>query len=132
MSFLQEQEKNPYGTVLQGPQMFDFLLNASLDMVEQLQWNPSANKNQQQAQMYMKRIDRYGDLNISCMMTPSNTKFLLLHESIKQEDQIQMFFNEVYELYVKIIMSPFYDGTQQINIPMFDDRVKKIGMRCFS
>ena len=112
--------------------MFDFLLNASLDMVEQLQWNPSANKNQQQAQMYMKRIDRYGDLNISCMMTPSNTKFLLLHESIKQEDQIQMFFNEVYELYVKIIMSPFYDGTQQINIPMFDDRVKKIGMRCFS
>ena len=34
LSFLQEQEKNPYGTTLQGPQMFDFLLNASLDMVE--------------------------------------------------------------------------------------------------
>ena len=89
--------------------MFDFLLNAALDNVDKMQWTPSANKNSQQAHMYMRTIDKYQELYVSCLLTPSNCKFLLLHENNKSEDQIQAFFNEVYELFVKIICSPFYD-----------------------
>ena len=106
--------------------MFDFLLNASLDNVEKSCWTPSANKNAQQAHMYMRTIDKYQELYVSCLLTPSNSKFLLLHENNKSEDQIQSFFNEVYELFVKIIMSPFYDPCEKMNIPQFGEKVRKI------
>mmetsp|Transcript_15624 Transcript_15624/g.26393 ORF Transcript_15624/g.26393 Transcript_15624/m.26393 type:complete len:81 (-) Transcript_15624:18-260(-) len=78
--------------------------------------------------MFMKTIDKQSDLMVSCLLTPSNTKFLLLHEE-KTEDQIRQFFNEVYELFVKIIMSPFYDSLAPIDAPQFDEKVKKIAQK---
>ena len=110
---------------------YDFILNASLDMVEAQQWVPTASAHLGQANMYMKNVDRCNDMNVSCMLTPGNSKFLLLHENHKSEEQIKAFFNEVYELYVKIVMNPFFDSTQKINIPEFDDKVKKIAAKCF-
>ena len=70
-----------------------------------------------QANMYMRTIDKYNDLFVSCMQTPSNAKFLILHENNKLEDNIKSFFNDVYELFVKIVMNPFYDPKELINIP---------------
>ena len=75
--------------------------------------------------MFMRNIDKHQDLVVSCMVTPSNLKFLLLHEE-KTEDQIKMFFNEVYELTVKIVLSPFFDNKSLIEIPPFEEKVKKI------
>ena len=59
----------------------------------------------------MKNVDRCNDMIVSCMLTATNTKFLLLHENHKSEEQIKAFFNEVYELYVKIVMNPFFDSS---------------------
>ena len=81
--------------------------------------------------MYMRTIDKYNELFVSCMLTPSNAKFLLIHENNKSEDQIKAFFNEVYEYFVKIVMNPFYDPTEKINIPHFDEKIRKIGSKCF-
>ncbi|CAF9927028.1 MAG: hypothetical protein GOMPHAMPRED_004296 [Gomphillus americanus] len=52
-------------------QLNPFVLHASLDVVEEVQWiNP---------QMYLKRIDHFGSSQVSCFLTPTSTKFLLLH-----------------------------------------------------
>ena len=46
---------------------------------------------------------------------PSNAKLLLLHED-QAEDKIKSFFNEVYDLFVKAIMNPFYDPKEKLNV----------------
>lgn len=102
-----------------------------MDQVDKKQWEPTASTNLVQAMMYMREVDRYNDLHVSCMQTPSNAKFLMLHENIKQEEQIKSFFNEVYELFVKIVMNPFYDPSERLNIPQFDDKVRRIAARTF-
>ena len=61
--------------------------------------------------MYMRTVDNYnGQLHVSCFMTASGTRFLLLHERAN-EDAIKAFFNETYELFVKVLMNPFFDDT---------------------
>jgi len=100
-------------------QLHDFILHASLDAIESMQWNST--------NMYMKTVDRFNELSITCLLTPSSkheifsfykysnivslvllmlihidARFLLLHEN-KNEDAIKNFFNEVYELFVKVI-----------------------------
>ena len=81
--------------------------------------------------MYMRTVDSYNNhLHVSCFMTASGAKFLLLHEKAN-EDSIKQFFNDTYEVFVKIVMNPFYDSTQPINIPQFDDTIAHIAQRCF-
>ena len=59
----------------------------------------------------MSNVDNYQkELHVSCMQTPSGARFIIIHESIKTEDQIKNFFNGVYEIFVKIVMNPFYDS----------------------
>ena len=64
--------------------MFQFVLNAALDPIEQLQW--------QSPSLYLKCVDKYsetpdtkGQLLVHCFVTPNNSKMLLLHEG-KQEE----------------------------------------------
>ncbi|CDW90319.1 trapp complex subunit trs20 [Stylonychia lemnae] len=52
-----------------------------------------------------------------------DARFLLLHEN-RSEDAIKNFFNEVYELFVKVVMNPFYDSNQKIQLSSFEERVK--------
>jgi trafficking protein particle complex subunit 2 len=68
----------------QAQPMFQFILNAALDPVEQIQW--------QNPYYYLKCVDKYnespnpqGQLLVHCFVTPSNSKFLLLHESKSEE-----------------------------------------------
>ncbi|KAK4169513.1 transport protein particle 20 kDa subunit [Cladorrhinum sp. PSN259] len=49
-----------------------FILHSSLDIVEEVQWT--------NGQLYLKVIDKFFQNYISCFMTGSNTKFLLLHQ----------------------------------------------------
>ncbi|KAK3995950.1 transport protein particle 20 kDa subunit [Cladorrhinum sp. PSN332] len=49
-----------------------FILHSSLDIVEEVQWT--------NGQLYLKVIDKFFNNYISCFMTGSNTKFLLLHQ----------------------------------------------------
>jgi hypothetical protein len=91
--------------------MFQFVLNAALDPVEQMQWQTN--------QMYLKCVDTYSEsykeqgVQVHCFVTPNNSKFLLLHE-FKSEDTIKQFFNDVYELYTRMQLSPFFDPNERI------------------
>ncbi|KAL2181245.1 Sedlin [Thermothelomyces heterothallicus CBS 202.75] len=120
-----------------------FVLHSSLDIVEEVQWTTG--------QLYLKVIDKFFNNYISCFITGGNVKFLLLHQptatasgasstrnstsvganptSPQTEEAIKNFFNEVYENYVKTIMSPFYKANMEIRSPVFRQRVAAAGRK---
>ncbi|KAI8098112.1 Sedlin [Gilbertella persicaria] len=97
-----------------------FIIHAALDVVEEYQWNTTA--------MYLKSIDRFNEFYVSCFVTAGNVKLMLLHDQ-KSEDSIKQFFTEVYELYIKILMNPFYEKNSTITNPSFDNRIKLVARR---
>ncbi|KAK3900126.1 transport protein particle 20 kDa subunit [Staphylotrichum tortipilum] len=128
-----------------------FVLHSSLDIVEEVQWT--------NGQLYLKVIDKFFTSHISCFITGSNTKFLLLHQppgatttsssiggattttarsstsvganptSPQTEEAIKAFFTEVYDNYVKAVMSPFYKVNMEIRSPVFRQRVAAAGRK---
>lgn len=64
----------------------------------------------------------------SYLINMIDVKFMLLHDQ-KSEDSIKSFFTEVYELYIKILMNPFYEKNAPIANPSFDNRVKLVARR---
>lgn len=95
--------------------MNQFVLHSSLDIVEELQWATSL--------CYLKSIDKFNNSMISTFLTPGNIKLMLLHE-VKNDEGIRQFLSEVYELYVKTLMSPFYKVDVPIRSSIFDARVR--------
>ncbi|KAJ3528964.1 hypothetical protein NM208_g9966 [Fusarium decemcellulare] len=98
---------------------------------------------------YLKCIDKFFNNYISCFITAGNVKFLLLHQPIvptsgssrsstaiganptspATEEAIKMFFTEVYENWVKAIMSPFYRANMEVRSPIFRTRVAAAGRK---
>ncbi|KAK9472011.1 Sedlin [Dipodascopsis tothii] len=101
-------------------QLNPFIVHSSLDIVEEVQWISSP--------MYMKVIDRFYNYFVSAFITAGNIKFLLLHES-RSEESIRQFFMDLYDLYVKRIMSPFYTVGQPIKSQTFDHRVRLLAKK---
>ncbi|KAK3942383.1 Sedlin [Diplogelasinospora grovesii] len=126
------------------------ILHSSLDVVEEVQWTSG--------QLYMKVVDKFFNNYISCFVTAGNVKFLLLHQpttataasastagitsttrsstsiganptSPQTEEAIKSFMTEVYENYVKAIMSPFYRTNMEIKSPVFRARVAAAGRK---
>ncbi|ERS99767.1 hypothetical protein HMPREF1624_03131 [Sporothrix schenckii ATCC 58251] len=50
-----------------------FVVHSSLDVVEEVQWGGNG-------QMYLKCVDKFFHNYVSCFITGSNAKFLLLHQ----------------------------------------------------
>jgi hypothetical protein len=50
---------------------------------------------------YLKAIDKFNERFISAYLTAGNIKLLLLHDA-KSDDAIRNFFNDCYELYIKV------------------------------
>ena len=48
-------------------QLHDFILHASLDVVDIIQWNTN--------NMYLKQIDKFNELSVTCLLTPSSIAF---------------------------------------------------------
>lgn len=44
--------------------LHDFIVNASLDVIDTVQWNSN--------HMYLKTIDKYNELSVTCLLTPSS------------------------------------------------------------
>jgi hypothetical protein len=80
---------------------------------------------------YLKVVDRFANLFISAFVSPGNVRLLLLHEK-KDEDSVKQFFNEVYELYLHVLLNPFYRLNSPITSAAFDAKVKAIGKRLLS
>ncbi|KAK5663888.1 hypothetical protein OQA88_96 [Cercophora sp. LCS_1] len=120
-----------------------FILHSSLDIVEEVQWTTG--------QLYLKAIDKFFNNYVSCFITGGNVKFLLLHQPLntaggtgatrnstsiaanptspQTEEAVKNFFTEVYENYVKAIMSPFYNTNMEIKSPVFRARVVAAGRK---
>jgi hypothetical protein len=94
-----------------------FILHAALDLVDEMQWKTQTT--------FLRTIDRYNDLFISAMVTHGSVRMLLLHEA-KNDEAIRSFFTEVHELYIRVLLNPFYDVNTRIKSPSFDSRVKLI------
>jgi hypothetical protein len=77
---------------------------------------------------YLKVVDRFANLFISAFVSPGNVRLLLLHEK-KDEDNVKQFFNEVYELYLHVLLNPFYRLNSPITSAAFDAKVKAFGKR---
>ena len=96
---------------------------------------------------YLKHIDRFFNNYISAFVTPTNTKFLLLHQpaapspsvrsssiaanpsSPATEEAVRNFFTEVYENWVKAVMNPFYRTDMEVTSPVFRTRVAAAGRK---
>uniref|UniRef100_A0A7S1VQ48 Trafficking protein particle complex subunit n=1 Tax=Grammatophora oceanica TaxID=210454 RepID=A0A7S1VQ48_9STRA len=100
-----------------------FVLHSALDLVEKAAWTTT--------NMYLKVVDKVNQQQVSTFLTAGNIKFMLLHSG-RSEDSIRNFFNDVYELYVKLSMNPFYRYDTPITAKSFDTRVRQVARRYLS
>jgi hypothetical protein len=70
-----------------------FVMHSALDLVDKQVWTTSS--------MYLKVVDKVNHQLVSAFLTASHVKFLLLHQG-RSDDTIKFFFQEIYELYVKV------------------------------
>jgi hypothetical protein len=100
-----------------------FVLHSALDLVDKAAWTTNS--------MYLKVVDKVNQQQVSTFVTAGNIKFMLLHGG-RSEDSIKNFFTDVYELYVKLAMNPFYQYDTPISSKAFDTRVRAVARRYLS
>ncbi|GAA6028235.1 hypothetical protein JCM8097_006931 [Rhodosporidiobolus ruineniae] len=98
-----------------GRHVMQLVAHASLDVVEDVQWTNGG--------MYLKSIDKFQEWTVSAWLTPGGVKIILLHE-LKNDDGIRLFFQEVWETYVKTLLNPFHELNAPIRNQAFDARIK--------
>ncbi|KAI1974002.1 TRAPP subunit [Ophidiomyces ophidiicola] len=129
--------------------MNQFIVHASLDIVEEVQWTNGA--------MYLKHVDTYPPASayVSAFLTGTGVRFILLHQPLlpsssnalsgggrassssiannptspQTEEAIRQFMNEIYENWVKTVMSPFCGRGMEITSPVFRNKVLAAGKK---
>jgi len=89
-------------------------------MVDVATWSTTTN--------YLKVIDRHNEQMVSAYITNGGIKFLILHDN-RNEEGIKNFCTEVHELYIKLILNPFYIPGTKIENKEFDLRIKNLARR---
>lgn len=100
-----------------------FVMHSSLDLVDKAAWT-SPN-------MYLKTVDKVNHQIVSVFLTAGHIKLMMLHTG-RSDENLRTFFGEVYELYIKLSMNPFYCYDMPILSKDFDQRVRVIGRKYFS
>ncbi|XWS35315.1 hypothetical protein CRYUN_Cryun21dG0115300 [Craigia yunnanensis] len=99
-----EAEVGSAGKKEDAAQLHQFILHAALDIVQDIAWTTSA--------MFLKAIDRFNDLVVSV-----------------NDDGIKSFFQEVHELYIKILLNPLYLPGSRITSSHFDAKVRALARK---
>lgn len=94
-----------------------YIAHAALDVVDEAQWESPL--------LYLKSVDKFYGYIISAFVTPGNVRFLLLHDA-RSDESIRQFFVDLWDIYVKTILSPFYKEGDPLSNPNFDSRVRQI------
>ncbi|KAJ2968952.1 hypothetical protein NUW54_g13077 [Trametes sanguinea] len=87
--------------------VIQMIANASLDAIEEVMRKESVMSVAPVS--YLKSVDKFNEWTVSAFVTPGNMKFVLLHES-RNDDGIKAFFNDVWELYVKVSCTASLQG----------------------
>eukprot|EP01024_Parvocaulis_polyphysoides_P054295 TRINITY_DN5479_c0_g1_i1.p3 TRINITY_DN5479_c0_g1~~TRINITY_DN5479_c0_g1_i1.p3 ORF type:complete len:142 (+),score=10.93 TRINITY_DN5479_c0_g1_i1:39-464(+) len=103
--------------------LHQFVLYAALDPVDDIVWTTQNN--------YLRVVDRFNNLQVTCFTTAGHIRFLLLHEG-KNEESMKTFFNEVYELYLRVMLNPFHSPTKKITSKKFDEKIRQLALRYLS
>lgn len=128
-----------------------FILHASLDIIEDLQWK--TNPNGQPGNVggsggflrsrnvvntdncYLGKVDHFYGLAITAYLTYSGMKLVMVHGNFNTGDvqiddnAVKAFYQEVHELYIKTLMNPFYQINDPITSPAFDSRVRALARK---
>ncbi|CAM9354462.1 unnamed protein product [Choristocarpus tenellus] len=100
-----------------------FIIHSALDMVDRKQWATPAT--------HLKSVDRFNDQIVSAFLTAGGIKFMLLHDVTRSDESVRSFFSDVHEIYVKLLMNPFYIYDSPIFSLAFDQRVKGLAQKYF-
>ena len=76
--------------------------------------------------MYLGQIDKFNNSICSAFVTAGCTKLILLHSNDLNEYNIRQFFNDIYAIYLKLLMNPFYIKGSPIKSKRFEKEIKNI------
>lgn len=100
--------------------LFQFVLHASLDMVEEKQWqNPG---------LYLGTVENFRDNAVTAWISASGVKILLLHRAYP-EQTVKNFLKAVHAVWVKTALNPLRDANDTIISPIFDAKIAAAALK---